>query len=453
MRRTWPLVLALAAAGCGGTVGATHTHPSAADEPTLSADGIGVALPDGWDGRIVIGESGRPVLHASTLPLEANDTDQGQIAQEALGVNGMYLNVRDLGPGDASGTLPLHLDVADFTPSSFEGGTYRQASVDVASDGEKFRVVGVSGGDSAPSAQYLDQLNRALSSLSLSAYEPQPVAAATGNTIDGFGLHANVPSGWQGGVARGKVHAGDGSLDLTIQEYSSPDAASFVTGRVPILLGPAEFVRPQGGTGYETGRSFLEAGREFQLWARSPSADPPADEIERANAFLASFHAEPGDFYPGQVDPATFEAASGWNTGSTGSADVQPDGQQTMSWASTIPYRDAGFQFPPTKTLDVLPPDGIAILVDLEQHGQAHGEPASSPPFKLSDFLDGGFEGVSADNAAKHFDALLANYSAGMWVFFGRAHPTQDQLGRAQAELDRLKLPDWPAWTATSGAP
>jgi hypothetical protein len=43
-------------------------------------------------------------------------------------------------------------------------------------------------------------------------------------------------------------------------------------------------------------------------------------------------------------------------------------------------------------------------------------------------------------------------YDATLWVFFGRDHPTRDQLDRAQAELDRLRLPAWPAWDDVTSA-
>jgi hypothetical protein len=448
MRRTWFLVAVLVAAGCGGYAGGHHDPGPAGDSPALSADGIGIDLPDGWTGRILIGASGRPVLHAATFPVEANDTDDGMIAKEAIGINGMYLNVRDLGPGNADASVPLSLHAADFGMPEGLCCHLRQATIVLASGGERFRVVAVSGGDADPAQRDLDQLNEALSSLQLSAYQAPPLEAATGNPIDGFGLHANVPAGWNGGVARGEVHAGDDSLDVTISEYSSPDAAAFVTGHVPIRIGPAEFVQPPGGTGYETGRSFVEAGREFQLWVRSPDDAPPPASLERVNAFLASFRAEPGDFYPGTVDPATFTPAEGWSTGTSGAAQIQPEGQSTTTWASTIPYRDDALQFPPSKTVAALPPDGIVVLVTLEQYGQPSGD-VTIPP--LADFVQGGFEGLGAENAPRHFDALLSHYSAGLWVLFGREHPTQEQLDRAQAELDRLELPDWPAWSI-SGA-
>ncbi len=103
--------------------------------------------------------------------------------------------------------------------------------------------------------------------------------AASGDPIHGFGLHANVPRGWEGGIARGEVHAGDASVDVGITEFSSPDAASFVTGRIPLTIGPAEFVHMQEGTGYETGRSFLEAGRAVPAVGARPRC-APARELD-----------------------------------------------------------------------------------------------------------------------------------------------------------------------------
>src|SRR5262245_5080848 len=79
--------------------------------------------------------------------------------------------------------------------------------------------------------------------------------------------------------------------------------------------------------------------------------------------------------------------------------------QSTMSWAATIPYRDGGFQCPPSRTLEALPPEGIVLVVTLEQHGRPSGD-ATIPP--LSDFLQGSFAGVPADNATRRFNAPFA---------------------------------------------
>ena len=453
MRHRWLVLSVLLLAGCGGS--ADRVQQPRDPDSTLSANGISVHLPSGWTGRILIGASGRPVLHAASFPVEANDTDDGRLAREAIGINGMYLNVRDLGPGSEDRSLPLRLEPSDFAPAPVGPKSacchIREARVDVESNGERFGVVAVSGSEAAPQAGYLDQLNDALSSLQLSTYRPEPVAPADASPIDAFGLHANVPPGWQGGIGRGQVHVGDGSVDLSITEYSSPDATSFVTGTMPLLIGPAEFVHPQGGTGYETGRSFLDAGRAFQLWVRSPDERPSAASLEQANEFLASFRARPGDFYPGRVDPATFAPADGWHTGSSGPAEIEPDGQQTMSWASTIPYRDSGPQFPPNETLAALGSDGVLIVAWLQQYGGEHA-PLGGPPFRLEDFADGSFEGVPPGNASRMLRVGTPGFDATLWLFFGRDHPTPEQLVRAQAELDRLHLPAWPAWDAVTSA-
>ena len=132
MRRAWLLPFVVVAAGCGGSAEAPAPTP-ASDPNALSADGISVRLPDGWTGRILIGASGRPVLHAASFAVEANDTDEGQIAQEAMGINGIYLNVRDLGAGTADRSLPLRFAPPDFAPSSFEGGHRREAAAEVSS--------------------------------------------------------------------------------------------------------------------------------------------------------------------------------------------------------------------------------------------------------------------------------------------------------------------------------
>ena len=447
MRRFW-LCLAVLAAGCGGSAD-NHPRVAPADSGALSADGISIELPEGWTGRILIGASGRPVLHAASFPVEANDTDEGQLAQEAMGIKGMYLNIRALGPGAAPASLPLHFEASTFEPTPFEGDLRRQAAADVANGGGRFRVTAVSGGDSAPSQVDLDQLNQALASLRLTAYTPEPIAAASGNPISGFGLQASVPQGWEGGISRGQVHAGDQTIDVSINEFSGPDPSSFVTGQMPLTIGPEEFVDSQDGAGYETARSFVDAGRQFQLWVRSPDPRPPTAALERANAFLASFRAEPGDFYPGRVEPAAFARANGWQTGSGGPAEIQPDGQLATSWASTIPYRDSGDQFPPHETLAALTPDDVLVVVWLQQFGAGHA-PRRGPPFSLRDFTGGGFEGVPAQNAARRLLAGTESYDATLWVFFGRSDPTEEQLDRAQAELHRLELPSWPAWNAIS---
>ena len=154
-----------------------------------------------------------------------------------------------------------------------------------------------------------------------------------------------------------------------------------------------------------------------------------------------------GDFYPGTVQPATFGTADGWQTGTNGTVDVQPDGQQTWTWASTVPYRDEPLQFPPSMTLEHLPPDGIVINVQLygpDPRLGEHGQVATLP-FKVDGVEPGSFEGMDPQFPLYQLvgRAPGQRYSVDVEVIFGRLHPTPDQRAAADAELARLQLPDW----------
>jgi hypothetical protein len=196
-----------------------------------------------------------------------------------------------------------------------------------------------------------------------------------------------------------------------------------------------------------TGRSFVAGGRKFVLSVASGSLPPNPATLAEANGALAALRVEPGDFYPGTVEPATFAPASGWSTGTSGLTDVEPEGEQTTTWASTVAYRDAPDQFPPHETLAALPPDGIAIVAWLSRAPGRRSElPAGAPPFRLDEAQTSSFEGVPDDRATYRILARAPDrFDVTLWVFFGRANPDSAQLARAQAELDRLRLPDWPS--------
>src|ERR671919_202214 len=88
--------------GCGAVEGEGGPQPSRAgpslrDARTIGGLGIEAELPTGWAARILVGAEGRPVLHAASFPLPANDDDSGSVAQQIIGSAGMaYVNVRDL---------------------------------------------------------------------------------------------------------------------------------------------------------------------------------------------------------------------------------------------------------------------------------------------------------------------------------------------------------------------
>jgi hypothetical protein len=381
----------------------------------------------------------------------------------------MYVNVRDLGQGESDAALPVEFETADFGPPP-PGAAYRccfvtVASRDIGAWGHVYRVAVVSGSDEPPSDAALVEANALLSTLSLSSYEaPAPTPAQADKHLAGYGINLTLPPGWGGRVAPGVIEVASFDLaetaiasgpfvgareDIAIRllEGGGSDAP-FVTPQLPVALVPTEFVPPDADERVPalTGRSFVISGREFALSVFAGSLPPSPTALAEANALLASLHVEPGDFYPGQVEPATFAAAPGWYTGTSGPAEVEPEGEQTTSWAATVPYRDPPDQFPPHKTLAVLPPDGIAIVVWLSRSPGSGSElPGGELPFELADAQRGSFEGVPADRATYRIGAnVRGGVEVTIWIFFGRPDPRDEQLDRAQAELDRLRLPDWP---------
>jgi hypothetical protein len=458
-------VLVIAVAGCGA--GADTVHQADAESGRqLAGVGLAVELPDGWSGRIVLGSEGRPVLHAANYPLPATDDDAGSVAQETIGSRGQaYLNVRELGGEDGGSPPPVSFVQADYGAPPADGRCcfVTVARRDVVASGRTYRVTVASGSDDPPSDGLVASVNAVLASLAFEPYELDPVSPPSGGErLAGRGIEVTLPAGWRG-------HVGDEELALAsfdwraaeepgayvprddivllLREQGGSDAP-FVTARLPFRLVPTEFVPAEFGARgtSQTGHSFVASGRRFVLWASAGSLRPTVELLAEANAALASLRIEPGDFYPGLVEPATFEEAAGWHTGTSGPAEIEPGGTQTASWAATIPYRDEPFQFAPHETLAALPPDGIAIVVWLSAgRGSGRVAPERALPYMIDQAEEGSFEGVPADRALYRIGASSSGRDVTVWIFFGRRDPNEEQLARAQAELDRLRLPAWPA--------
>lgn len=464
-----PALVLATAAGCGGAM--DDLSPADAAR-TISGQGMQIELPPGWTGRIVVAAEGRLVLHAASFLLPANDSDTGQVAQETIGSRGqLYINVRSLGPArrSSTGPLPVAFTVTDFGPPPPGPGSrccfIRVASRSVVVSEHGFLVTVVSGSDDPPEETTVAAANRVLATLSLAPYVPEPVAAATGARIARYGLSMRLPDGWEGRISRGTLEAasyalqyGDrpepGEIYLRLLEHGATDAnpSPFVTGRFPLQLGASEFLPAQKDTA-ESGRSFVASGRRFVLWASSGSLPPSAGALERANAALAALTIEPGDFYPGTVEPASFAPAPGWYSGTSGATRSRPDGDDTWSWTATVPLDDRRESW--DRWLGELPPDGIVVQAYLSRNAlwpPTEPDPRSSrvaraQPYQIEDAETGSFEGVPPTRALYRLNARVPDqYDVDLWIFFGRAHPTEDQLKRAQAALDRLELPRWPAW-------
>ncbi len=429
-------------AGCG-TGAARH----AAEPESLSAYGMSIRLPPTWCARIVLGAEGRPVLHAGSFELPANDDDSGEIAQESMGQD-VYLNIRALGPGRAGNAVPVSFSSEDFSPPAPRTlPSVYSAARDVTVSGERYRISAVWGGSKASLARALDEANSVLATVKLVPYAPAtPPQLAKGNEeIRGYGITMRLPH-----MGRGKLEAGSSQIRLRLEEHGPGDEGPwFTTGRPPIQLSDAEFVPgPTAGTDTTvatTAHSFVDRGRQFVLWVDAKSLPPDPAAVKQANEALGTLTVEPGDFYPGTVEPATFVAASGWHSGTSGRTDVQPDGQSAATWTSTIPYRDQPFEFPPSKTIAALPPDGIIIDVQLFGPG-GYGGGKATPPFRIAQSTgESGFEGVPEGVGVYQIGGHVPrqHYDVNINVLFGRKPPTRAQVAAADAQLARLNLPDW----------
>ncbi len=448
MRAVAAIAALLVAAGCGPAHEASSTSGKTR---SLSAYGMSVALPSGWTGRILLGAAGRPVLHAGSFPVPSNDDDSGEIAKESMGRD-MYLNVRDLGPGVSAQALPVSFSASEFAPPHARGWRVNEASREIAASGELYRVTALSGGQDPPSQRELDEANGVLRTLALDPYVHSTVPALppAATQIEGYGISMRLPGDWKGKVTRGELDAGSAQIHLRLLERGGTDVA-FAARKLPIELSDAEFVGP--GAGFDpkivagTGRSFISHGREFVLWVEADSLPPDPRAVEQANEALATLKVEPGDFYPGKVEPATFATASGWNTRTNGSVEVQPEGQQTWTWASTMPYRDDPLQLR-REALERLPSDGIVINVQLfgpDEKGGGRNR-VDKPPFRLRQARRiYPWEGQIREIPLYHIGGRVPaqQYDVDIAVFFGRLHPTPGQIAAADAELTRLSFPDW----------
>lgn len=285
MRRALVLLPLLAVAGCGGA--AADREPGRQARAGVSGLGLALELPSGWSARILVGAEGRPVLHAASFPLPSNDDDAGEVVRETIGSRGqLYLNVRDLGPGETGSRLPVEFRRSDFGPPPPGPGSrccfITVASRDVAASGHLYRVTVTSGSDEPPSAAALAEANTVLSTLSLERYEPKGRTPARGvERVAGYGIELTLPPGWDGRVSYGVLEAasfalsqaagasgplpgGPNDVAIRLVEQGGSDAP-FVTARLPLELAPTEFVPP--GPGFDervpalTGRSFVASGR------------------------------------------------------------------------------------------------------------------------------------------------------------------------------------------------
>jgi hypothetical protein len=304
-----------------------------------------------------------------------------------------------------------------------------------------------------------------------------------------YGISVSLPPGWDGRVGRGVVQAATfplppehlpcwvemacGRLTRTdvrvvLFENGRENRPPVDLGEFPELSGDIQLEAtdfgPSDGNSEDslaTGhgfarRTFQLSGRLFVLFVETGSLPPTADALAGLNDLLGSLVVEPGDFYPGTVEPARFPERRGWHAGTSGPDEAGADGEFTTSWAATIPYADEWNALPPFKTLERLPPDGILIWLGLTRSNRLpplpQGDPccpARTPPFRLAEFdRRGSWEGQIRPEVPEYvlWGTLADRQRIDLRIYFGRRDPTEAMLAEAQAMLNGIELPDWGPW-------
>jgi hypothetical protein len=167
---------------------------------------------------------------------------------------------------------------------------------------------------------------------------------------------------------------------------------------------------------------------------------------------LATIRVKPGDYFPGTVEPPRFAPRSGWDVGDSGPAERYPHGEYVNSWATTIAFRDEEEEdhaWPPRRTLEALPPDGIVIQATLTRHPGLWNQNAlrAAPPYRIRDFVRRDCPGKACEFPEYLLVAAYGDrYRVEIRVHFGRFHPTETMRAEADAMLAGLRFPDWGPW-------
>jgi hypothetical protein len=263
------------------------------------------------------------------------------------------------------------------------------------------------------------------------------VAGSGAANVHGYGMSITIPSGWHGRITHGLVRVRGEGLPFEIRE-STPGARPdpfFRRRRVPTLHA-TDFHATEHHLG------FTLSGRQFALLP-FPAQRPAPAAIRTANAILRSFTVKRGNFYGQSLLPARFPSEPGWFVGARGGK-LLAQGGQTETWAATVRYRDPPLQIPPVRTLRRLAPDGIIIWVSLSRDSAVRLRPSNSLHIRRS-LVSNNFEGLPRGIGLYRAAVRRPAYDIDLWVFFQSIRPSRRVITRAQAELDRLRLPAWPA--------
>jgi len=141
---------------------------------------------------------------------------------------------------------------------------------------------------------------------------------------------------------------------------------------------------------------------------------------------------------------AIFAAVGGWHVGA-GHVHACPGVPasrcvQVSSWASTVRWRDCG-ECLPQKTIDAMPPDGVAIEVVLSSEHPLTAKQTIDWPPRITPGNLSGIEGIpNKFGVYQRFGRVGDGREAYVWAFFGRGKPTASQIAKANAELATVRF-------------
>jgi hypothetical protein len=303
-------------------------------------------------------------------------------------------------------------------------------------------------------------------------------AAARAQSLDerhNYGLRIFVPSGWHVRIVRGVVEASTAPLppegrwvagrlsrslrprdiDFVLFEDAPTPGQPFSRSIYrpgyprPILqseFGPPAFGGSNLGNHRFARRNFTVNGRFFDLFVEGGSRAATTAAVGSLNVLVASLQVSRGDFYSGRVPGAVFRPAPGWQSVGGHSVALAPE-TSTTTIASTVAYADALNDFPPQRTLKILPQNGVIVFVQLIASNRDPPLVKGGAGSAIRVMGCGGFEGVPPTISVCHLAGIRnGQYVIDGYIVYGRAHPSPAMAARANAELQRLVLPKWPEW-------
>jgi hypothetical protein len=106
-----------------------------------------------------------------------------------------------------------------------------------------------------------------------------------------------------------------------------------------------------------------------------------------------------------------------------------------------VSWRDCATCAGADQTLKHLDRDGVVIYLSLAKERFRFPDELRWPPHLRASDVVSPVEGHAPRFGLISRGGRLHDYSAGLYVWFGRPHPTRGQLRHAETELETAKLP------------